>query len=169
MIGLGKEAVDSEGGSFAWYQGVKLSLFDVSDVSNPREVAKLEIGDRGTDSPALYDHKAFLFSKERNLLVIPILEAKVNSSGYGVELNTYGDYVYQGAYIFQINMEGIQLRGRITHLQGDELLKSGYWFDSEYSIYRSLYIGENIYTISGAMVKINSLSNLSELKTISLH
>ncbi len=66
-------------------------------------------------------------------------------------------------------MEGIQLRGRITHLQGDELLKSGYWFDSEYSIYRSLYIGENLYTISGAMVKINSLSNLSELKTISLH
>ncbi len=81
VIGLGKEAVDSEGGSFAWYQGVKLSLFDVSDVSNPREVAKLEIGDRGTDSPALYDHKAFLFSRERNLLVIPILEAKSQQFG----------------------------------------------------------------------------------------
>ncbi|MFA5869303.1 MAG: beta-propeller domain-containing protein [Candidatus Bathyarchaeia archaeon] len=167
VIGLGKEAVDSEGGSFAWYQGVKLSLFDVSNVSAPVEVAKLEIGDRGTDSPALYDFKAFLFSRERNLLVIPILEAKVSGS-YGVEPNAYGDFVYQGAYVFQIDTEGIALRGRITHLQGDELLKSGYWFESESSVYRSLYIGENLYTISGAMVKINSLGDLSELKAIPL-
>ncbi len=167
VIGLGKEAVDSEGGSFAWYQGVKLSLFDVSNVSAPVEVAKLEIGDRGTDSPALYDFKAFLFSRERNLLVIPILEAQVSGS-YGVEPNAYGDFVYQGAYVFQIDTEGIALRGRITHLQGDELLKSGYWFDSESSVYRSLYIGENLYTISGAMVKINSLGDLSELKAIPL-
>jgi inhibitor of cysteine peptidase len=167
VIGLGKEAVDAEGGNFAWYQGVKLSLFDVSDVANPREVAKLEIGDRGTDSPALYDHKAFLFSRERNLLVIPILEAQVKTYGYA-EPNTYGDYVYQGAYVFHIDTEGIKLQGRITHLQEDELLKSGYWFDSENSVYRSLYVGENLYTISGGMVKINSLADLSELKAIPL-
>ncbi len=170
IIGLGKEAIDSEKGNFAWYQGVKLSLFDVSDVANPREVAKLEIGNRGTDSPALSDHKAFLFSREKNLLVIPILEARIDPSIYGgrVQANTYGDYVYQGAYVFQISTEGIQLKGRITHLQGDELLKSGYWFSSEYSVYRCLYIGENLYTISGGMVKINSLSDLSELKAIPL-
>ena len=170
IIGLGKEAIDSEKGNFAWYQGVKLSLFDVSDVANPREVAKLEIGNRGTDSPALSDHKAFLFSREKNLLVIPILEARIDPSIYGgrVQANIYGDYVYQGAYVFQISTEGIQLRGRITHLKGDELLKSGYWFSSEYSVYRCLYIGENLYTISGGMVKINSLSDLSELKAIPL-
>jgi uncharacterized secreted protein with C-terminal beta-propeller domain len=171
VIGLGKEAIDAEGGSFAYYQGIKLSLFDVSDVSNPREVAKLEIGDRGSDSPALTDHKAFLFSRERNLLVIPILEAKVDASRYAggsVSSSAYGDFVYQGAYVFQISTDGIQLRGRITHIQGDDLLKSGYWFSSEYSVYRSLYIGDNLYTISGAMIRINSLSDLSELKTISL-
>jgi uncharacterized secreted protein with C-terminal beta-propeller domain len=170
IIGLGKEAIDSEKGNFAWYQGVKLSLFDVSDVANPREVAKLEIGNRGTDSPALSDHKAFLFSREKNLLVIPILEARIDPSIYGgrIQANIYGDYIYQGAYVFQISTEGIQLRGRITHLKGDELLKSGYWFSSEYSVYRCLYIGENLYTISGGMVKINSLSDLSELKAIPL-
>jgi inhibitor of cysteine peptidase len=165
VIGIGKEAIDAEGGNFAWYQGVKISLFDVSNVSHPVEVAKLEIGDRGTDSTALSDHRAFLFSKERNLLVIPILEAKVPA---GSDANTYGDYVYQGAYVFQIDTGGIILRGRITHLQGDELLKSGYWFDSDYAVYRSLYIGENLYTISGAMIKINSLGDLSELKAIAL-
>jgi inhibitor of cysteine peptidase len=166
VIGLGKEAIDAEGSNFAWYQGVKLSLFDVTNVSAPVEVAKLEIGDRGTDSPALYDHKAFLFSREKNLLVIPILEAKVNAAT--PEANAYGDYVYQGAYVFEISAESITLRGRISHLQGDELMKSGYWFDSDYSVYRSLYIGENLYTISSKMVKINRLSDLSELKVIAL-
>jgi len=165
VIGVGKDAVDSEGGNFAWYQGVKISLFDVSDVEHPVEVAKLNVGDRGTDSPALYDHRAFLFSRERNLLVLPILEADVPA---GSASNTYGDYVYQGAYVFHIDEGSITLSGRITHLQGDELLKSGYWFDSDYSVYRSLYIGDNLYTISGRMVKINSLRDLSELQTIIL-
>jgi hypothetical protein len=41
-------------------------------------------------------------------------------------------------------------------------------FSSENSVYRSLYIGDNLYTISGAMIKINSLSDLSELKVIPL-
>jgi uncharacterized secreted protein with C-terminal beta-propeller domain len=144
---------------------VKISLFDVSDVEHPVEVAKLNVGDRGTDSPALYDHRAFLFSRERNLLVLPILEADVPE---GSSANTYGDYVYQGAYVFHIDEESITLSGKITHIQGDELLKSGYWFDSDYSVYRSLYIGENLYTISGKMVKINSLGDLSELQTIIL-
>ncbi len=166
VIGLGKDAVDAEGSSFAWYQGIKLSLFDVSDVSAPVEVAKIEIGDRGTDSQALYDHRAFLFDRSRNLLVIPILEAKVNERQ--TEPNTYGDYVYQGAYVFDISTQSITLRGTITHLQGDELLKSGYWFDSDYTVVRSLYIGEDLYTISGRMIKVNSLSDLSEIKTIAL-
>ena len=170
IIGVGKETVEAEGGNFAWYQGLKISLFDVTDVSNPRELAKIEIGDRGTDSPALQDHKAFLFSRDKNLLVIPILEAKIDMAGYAGKppANAYGDFVYQGAYVFRIDLEGINLKGRVTHLTGDELMKSGYWFQSEYSVERSLYIGENLYTVSGKMVKINSLSSLSELKVVEL-
>ena len=170
VIGLGKNTVEAEEGNFAWYQGIKISLFDVTDVSNPKEEAMIEVGDRGTDSPALSDHRAFLFSRERNLLVIPILEAKINPSQYGGSppVNAYGDYVYQGAYVFDVSLKGITLRGRITHIQDDALLKSGYWFDSEYSVERSLYIGENLYTISGRMIKINSLKDLKELNTIPL-
>jgi hypothetical protein len=74
------------------------------------------------------------------------------SGQYASEANAYGNCVYQGAYVFDISTEGISLRGRITHIQDDELLKSGYWFDSDYSVFRSLYIGENLYTISGRMV-----------------
>ena len=45
LIGVGKEAVDSNQGDFAWYQGLKLSLFDVSNVNNPG--ATLELHYRG--------------------------------------------------------------------------------------------------------------------------
>jgi len=170
LIGIGKETEESEEGDFAWHQGVKISLFDVSDVENPREIAKIEIGDRGSDSPARYDHHAFLFSKARNLLVIPILEAGIDEDDFSGEVpdNFYGEYTYQGAYVFDISLEGIELRGQVTHLQDDELLKSGFWFESEYAVERSLYIEDNLYTMSQGMIKINNLETLEELSTIDL-
>ena len=170
VIGLGKEAKEAEIGDFAWYQGLKISMFDVTDVSNPVEVAKIEVGDRGTDSPALYDHKAFLFDKARSLLVIPILEAKINPATYGNNppADAYGDYIYQGAYVFTIKPEEISLRGRVTHLQDEELLKSGYYMDSGNMVTRSLYIDDYLYTISNNLVKIWNLSNLKEVNKIIL-
>jgi uncharacterized secreted protein with C-terminal beta-propeller domain len=171
LIGIGKETVEAKEGDFAWYQGVKISLFDVSDVDNPRELAKIEIGNRGTDSPALYDHHAFLFNRMRNLLVIPILEARIDKNDFSgkVPANFYGEYTYQGAYVFDISLEGIQLKGRITHLDDEmDILKSGYWFDSEYEVDRSMYIEENLYTLSQGMIKINNLETLSELAKINL-
>jgi uncharacterized secreted protein with C-terminal beta-propeller domain len=172
LIGIGKETVEAEEGNFAWYQGVKVSLFDVSDVSDPKELAKYEIGDRGTDSPALYNHKAFLFSLSRNLLVIPVLEAQIDSSDYGSQVpdNAYGDYVYQGAYVFNISREdGIQLRGRVSHIDDPQtFLRSGYWFESDLSVERSLYIEDTLYTISGGMIKMNGLDDLSEIGRVNL-
>jgi len=45
VIGVGKETVAADWGDFSWYQGVKISLFDVSNVSNPVEIDKYEIGE----------------------------------------------------------------------------------------------------------------------------
>jgi uncharacterized secreted protein with C-terminal beta-propeller domain len=172
LIGVGKETEEAEEGDFAWYQGVKISLFDVSNVTDPKELDKIEIGDRGTDSPALYDHKAFLFSRDRNLLVIPVLEAKIDAGDYSgtVPPNAHGEYVYQGAYVFHVSREqGIELRGRVTHIDDPQaFLKSGYWFESELSVERSLYIDEMLYTISGGMIKMNALSDLSEAGRVEL-
>ncbi len=170
LIGVGKETEEAKEGDFSWYQGVKISLFDVSDVENPRELAKIEIGDRGTDSPALYDHHAFLFSRERNLLVIPVLEAQIDGGDFSgtVPANFYGEYVYQGAYVFSISRDGIELRGRVTHISDDSFIKSGFWFESEYSVERSLYIEDNLYTISRGMLKVNDLGTLEEIVSVEL-
>jgi len=172
IIGIGKETEAAEEGDFAWYQGVKISLFDVSDVENPKEIDKYEIGDRGTDSPILTDHRALLFDKSKNLLVIPVLVAEIDEGKYPGEIPpyTYGDYVWQGAYVFDTSLdEGLVLKGGITHLEDDDdLLKSGYYFSSAYSVKRSLYIDNVLYTISDKKVKMNSLENLEEINEVEL-
>jgi len=169
VIGIGKETVAADEGDFAWYQGVKISLFDVSDVENPKEIDKYEVGDRGTDSPILTDHKALLFDKSKNLFVIPVLVAEIDEEKYpsGVPPYTYGDYVWQGAYVFDISLEELVLKGRITHLEDEnDLMKSGYYFSSPYSVKRALYIDNVLYTISDKKVKMNSLENLEEINEV---
>jgi inhibitor of cysteine peptidase len=170
IIGIGKETTDA--GEFAWYQGVKISLFDVTDVSNPQEIDKLEIGDRGSDSPVLWDHKAFLFDRARNLMVMPILVAEVDQSEYpeGVPSWAYGEPVWQGAYVFNVSLDqGIQVKGRITHIEDPTDLKEGYYYSySPLSVQRSLYIDDVLYTVSDAKIKMNSLENLDYINEVQL-
>jgi len=169
IIGVGKEAVEVKEGDFAWYQGLKMALFDVSDVENPKEVAKVVIGDRGTDSPALHNHKAFLFNRERNLLVIPVLLAEIKGDKEALQGSEYGEYIYQGAYVYSLTpQDGFVLRGRVTHFDSDEeFKKSGYYFyGGPLSVERSLYIGDVLYTISQGKIKANLLADLSELKEL---
>ncbi len=171
LIGLGKETLGAEGMFFAWSQGVKISLFDVSNVSNPVELAKIVIGDRGSDSPASYDHKAFLFSRARNLLVIPIL---VRETGLwpNVTPDTYGEYRIQGAFVFHVSPEdGFIMRGNITHM--DHAVESrrarrGSFTEPDYGVTRSLYIEDVLYTFSYNLIKMNSLNDLEELGTVDL-
>ena len=172
LIGLGKDAVPAEEGNFAWYQGVKLTMFDVSNVSNPVELATYSIGDRGTDSTALQDHHAFLFSRARNLLVLPIRLAEINEAQYprGVEPSSYGTFTFQGAYVFNVSLEGFALRGRISHANQEDLSKLGdYYYGYGTDVERSAYIGETLYTISQKWVKANNLQSLTEEGAVQLH
>jgi inhibitor of cysteine peptidase len=170
IIGIGKETTDA--GTFAWYQGVKISLFDVTDVSNPVEISKLEIGDRGTDSLVLSDHKAFLFDRSKNLLVMPILVAEVDVSDYpgGVPDWAYGEPVWQGAYVFNVSLDqGIQIKGRITHIENPSELEQGYYYYySPFAVERSLYIDNVLYTVSDAQIRMNSLATLDYIGEVEL-
>ncbi len=173
IIGIGKETAEAEEElkqqrelDFAWYQGVKMAIFDVSDVTNPIEMHKVVIGDRGTDSPVLRDHKAFLFDKDKNLLVIPITLAEIK--GERTSATQYGEFTFQGAYVYDINLgDGFNLKGRITHYDSDDVFKkSGYYFEGDSSIKRNLYIEEVLYTLSDNRLQLNDLDNLERLKAL---
>lgn len=59
LLGVGKDAIadgTAGDGRFAWYQGVKVSLIDVTDPAHPLEAARQVIGHRGSQATVLWDH-----------------------------------------------------------------------------------------------------------------
>ncbi|MBI2634476.1 beta-propeller domain-containing protein [Candidatus Peregrinibacteria bacterium] len=181
IIGVGKDAAapsEEEAGSrdidFAWYQGMKLAMFDVTDVENPVELHKVVIGDRGTDSELLHNHKALYFDKERGLMAFPVSLAEVPEdvkNDPNASASTYGDFVYQGAYVYDVSLEnGFELRGKITHYdEGEVAAKSGYyWGGGSRDVMRILRIDDFLYTVSRGMVKASDIDDLGELNTVEL-
>jgi len=117
---------------------LKVSLFDVSDPTHPVESSRWTVANTSW-SEALYDHKAVLFDGPKALFVLPI----------------YGWDGESGAYVFRVTpTDGISLRGVISH---------GFAYAD---VYRSLYIGDTLYTVSPYVVKANALSDLSEIGSL---
>ena len=94
-------------------------------------------------------------------------EVKEENNGYTG--NIRGDFTFQGAYVYRLNLDGFEYRGRISHLENQDLIKTGYWgYYGSKEIHRSLYIDDILYTISDSMIKMNSLEDLTEINTVKL-
>ncbi|MEE9323202.1 MAG: beta-propeller domain-containing protein, partial [Candidatus Aenigmarchaeota archaeon] len=161
LIGVGMETEEIEGGRVIT-TGVKLSLFDVTDVGNPKEISKYVIGGKGSHSYALQDHKAFLFNKNKELLVIP---ARVSDWS---EDKGWRDVKYtDGAQVFKINLEdGFVFKGEVTHQENETQEEEYYYPRYDKSVKRSLYIDNVLYTLSEDKIKLNSLDDLSGIKDL---
>jgi len=157
VIGLGKE-----NGT------VKLSLFDVSNVNAPKEVAKYVVEADYADSQALYDPHAFLFDKGKQLLVLPISLTQfgvVNPSGKEPIFSwatTSG--FWQGAFVFKATTSGFTLEGTVTHAEN----ATNYGLDYNQQVERALYIGNTLYTVSNAKVQLNSVDTLAFIADVNL-
>lgn len=139
--------------------GVKISLFDVSDMSNPKEKFTEIIGGRGTYSPLNHDHKALLFNKDKDIFAFPI------SVYQNSEKNEFESiFEYQGAYIYDIDpATGIHLKSKITHINGD----MPYYEEWESQIQRLLYIGDTLYAVSPGGItsyKMGSYQKVGEVR-----
>ncbi len=175
IIGFGKDTIEiinkdrngKETGRTAHYLGMKLALFDVSDVNNPIEKYSEKIGDRGTESELLYNHKALLFSKERNLMAFPVTLMEVKGKDKGLDgdrIPTYGDFVFQGAYIYNIDLDkGFKLKSKISHINDEDYKKAGMsWYNSESNIDRIIYIGDDLYTLSNNKIRAHDINSIKE-------
>ncbi len=174
LIGFGKETDDQ-----GVVTGLKLSLFDVSNVDNLKEIDKVTLGDRGSNSVALYDHKAFLFSKDKNLLVIPV---EIQESGFatgeptvrclGVDciIPPSRNQYFRGAVVYEVTKNGFKLKGKIDHADNAEVSSGDWWGYGSYNttVKRSLYIGDVLYTLSDKYVKANKISDLTLLQNLEL-
>ncbi|MCO1602440.1 beta-propeller domain-containing protein [Desulfosporosinus nitroreducens] len=182
IIGFGKETVElsqtndqgilpgTPRGSNAYYLGMKLAVFDVTDVSNPVEMFKTTIGDRGTDSEVLHNQKALLFNKDTGLLSFPVTLMEVKNPVTNPSVPQYGTFSFQGAYVYHFDLNsGFTLRGKISHLEQTDLLKAGQQYYGSKSIERILYIKNTLYTVSKGVIKANDLASLQEKNRLILN
>lgn len=164
LIGFGKDTGESEWGGVK-IKGLKLSLFDVSNVGNPKEIDVYIMGDAGSDSIALRDHKAFLFSKDKNLLSIPV------SIRESLDERSYDKLTFSGVAVLKVDKKGFELKGKIDHSDGGRTASRDYWHGYNYydnTVKRSLYIDDILYTFSNKYLKMNNLDDLDLVKKLEL-
>lgn len=130
VIGIGRDTnqnmFDATGDA-----GIKISMFDVSDFENPREVQSVIVGDRSTDSAVLVEHESLLIDDNRGILSIPI---------------RFDDELF--FYVYSINDDyTMNVHSKIPHAYDES---------NPYHM-RSLYIGDVLYTITPKMIKANDL------------
>ena len=120
---------------------LKVSLFDITDVTNPKEKFT-EVIDART-SELLTNHKSLLFSKERNLIAFSV-----------------GDYSYRKnssakvGKVYTINLsEGFTLRGEIKHSS---------------DVNRMLYMDNILYGVSNSNVSAHDIDTVNELNRIDI-
>jgi inhibitor of cysteine peptidase len=171
LIGFGMDTtVINEGGmDRAKLQGMKIAIFDVSNVSKPVQQFMTTIGGMGTYSEVLNNHKALLFSKEKNLLAFPVTENDYDNNT-GISKQSY-----QGAYIYNIDLvNGIKLKGKITHIDEEkdsiknDSMMPYYMYNGQYIVDRILYIEDTLYTISNGLIKANHINTLQEITKLKL-
>ena len=184
LIGIGvqtEEVVvrDPQGeirGSNTYVTGLKMAIFDVTDVNNPKQLSDVTIGDKNTKSPILTNHKALLFSKEKGIIAIPvnsysspITEQTVSTTDVEKLVDKYNsgsssDYISEGYLIYNIDTEnGISLKGVIEHSSANKNTKS---YGSQ--VLRGLYIKDSLITISQHVLKVNDLQTLKEISTMGI-
>ncbi len=184
LIGIGMQTEEkvnrnSDGkvlSTTATITGMKMALFDVTDVNRPIQISDTIIGDSRATSSILTNHKALLFSKEKQLIAIPVnnyvedFQIKTSSDEYENIINAYRSYdkVYnsEGYFVYNINLtDGFKLKGVITH----ENIKDKYYkLYNNSRMLRGLYIDDNLYTVSENYIKINRLENLQEVNQLKI-
>lgn len=155
LIGFGEDTklVNYGYGDIVITDGIKIALFDVTDPNNPKEMYSEKIGKRGTYSELLNNHKALLFSKEKNIIAFPV---SITEENYKV--------TFQGAIVYSLTLEkGFELKGKISNTTSEyeRYYKSN-------NVQRILYIKDTLYTISQNTIKAVNMNTMEIKGTISL-
>lgn len=122
LLGIGKDAIADSNQEGAWYQGVKVALFDVSSPENLGEINSIVLGKRGTEATVLTDHHglAWLTVDDNHYkLALPIeLHDTFNKPYVGQDYDTpsvFYNWTHTGLYVFDIdtNNPALKLNGKL--------------------------------------------------------
>lgn len=157
IIGFGEKTKTNENGGVV-ADGMKMALFDVTNPNKPQELYSIDIGDQGTYSELLYNHKALLFSKEKNIIAFPI--------NIKEEEDDTTKLKFQGAVVYGLDLEnGFTLKGQIAHMQ----ITDGYNnYEHTKQVERIIYINDSLYTLSESLIKATDINTMEEIANIEI-
>jgi len=158
LIGVGKATIAEE--DFDWYQGVQVSLFDVSDWANPVAIQQITFGGRGSECDVLQTHKAFTFLAENNLLALPVELTTMNDIPW-----EYGLPDFSGVIVLQVDpATGFTELGQLEAV-GDQG-ESWYWWSFGWQ--RAAIIGNVVYSVTSDGVRAAALDEFDAPHTLEL-
>ena len=132
LLGIGQDATDA-----GRAKGSQISLFDVSDLRNPKRLAQASLG-ASSSSTAEFDPRAFLFWGPESLAVVP--------------LERY-EPPFAAAVGFRTGRSELVPAGTVEHLARSD--------GSRPPIARSLVIRDKLYTVSYAGLAAHRLDTLA--------
>lgn len=175
LIGFGHDATTYNYGygDVSIPLGLKMALFDVSDMNSPKELYSVKIGDKGTNTPLTYDAKALYWDAEKKLFGFPVDLHELPKGSDSANPSVYGNSVWQGAYIYEVTPEkGFNLKAKLSQIPADvspvKYEYGSYWdFDAtNLFVDRILRIENNLYTLSNNQLNIYDLENFNKIQSL---
>ncbi|WP_394847012.1 beta-propeller domain-containing protein [Pendulispora brunnea] len=161
LLTIGYDANDH--GDFAFFDGVLLQIFDVSNPKSPALVHKAKIGTRGSSSEALSDHLAFNYFVPKGALALPMTICEGGGDGsYGTNMT------FSGLMVYDVSLDrGFALRGTVAHPNAET--GNGYnnggcynwWTNASSEVKRSIFMDDIVYSVSTSRIKANDLQTLA--------
>jgi len=162
LLAIGFDANDH--GSFAYFDGLILQLFDVTSPTAPKLLFREKIGTRGSSSEAAADHLAFNYFGDKGLLAVPITVCEGGGDGsYGTTAS------FSGLFVYRVSIDGgFQRLGAIDH-GAKNARCANWWSNASSAVKRSIFLDELVYSIAPDRIKVQKLGALgTELADIAL-
>jgi len=135
-------AVGQDANYYGRETGLQVAMYNVTDFANPTQVKKFSEMKNGYSS-AQYDHKAFRYLSETELLILPVVR--------------YDDAPFDGFTVYSVPIDPekeFEVSFEISHV--DESMKTC-WSDS-YLTARSLVFNGYLTTMKGHTIMSHALS-----------
>jgi hypothetical protein len=139
-------------------RALQLAIFDVSDLSNPRQTHVQLVGTAYGWSEAQYEHKAFNYFPARKLLAIPFADWN-NAYANG----DYWSYFISDLRVYEVDpVTGFTPKGAVG--MRDLYQVQSYYNWTYYwtpNVRRSVMADDFVYAISDAGIRVANIANLS--------
>lgn len=164
LLTIGYDADDH--GSFAYFDGIQLQIFDVNNMAAPQLAQRYLIGTRGSSSEALTNHLAFTWYPEESLLALPMTICEGGGDG------TYGtNMTFSGLMVFDATVaNGFAEHGRVPATIPSTVTCSNWWANATSAVKRSLFLDNYVYSVSDTELRVRDINAMStELVTLPLN